>query len=212
MSEICAVITPAWGAVAPRQVEEFELIARAQEGNRQAFDELIQRYDRAVLRLALRLSGSEADAQDIYQEAFFKAYRNITSFRRQSSFYTWLHRIVCNVCFDHLRIRRSRREDAHVATASDGTEHDLLDDVPDHRIGSDPERALAQRELRRHFHFALRKLTPRERMVFELKHFEDLKLRQVGRILNTSEDTAKNTLFRATHKLRTYLSHVRRGK
>lgn len=190
-------------------VGDFELVAEAQRGNRRAFDELIRRYDRAVLRLALRLCASEAEAQDVYQEAFLKAYRNITRFRHQSSFYTWIHRIVCNVCVDYLRARRSRREDALIAVAADGTEHNLLDRLPDDRTGCDPERILAQKELRRHLHFALRKLTPRERIVFELKHFEGLKLRDVGRILNASEDTAKNTLFRATRKLRNCLAHLR---
>lgn len=212
MSQILAVSEVRWQFAVCPHVEESELIAQAQGGDRHAFDELIRRYDKAVLRLAARLCGSETEAQDIYQEAFLKAYRNITRFRCQSTFYTWLHRIVCNVCIDHLRVRRSRHEDEHIAVTPEGTEYDLLDSLPDHRVGFDPERVVAQRELRRHLNFALRKLTPRERMVFELKHFEDLKLRQVGCILNTSEDTAKNTLFRATRKLRNYLAHVRRSR
>jgi RNA polymerase sigma-70 factor (ECF subfamily) len=209
MSQMLAISSPAWGDRASPPSEEFDLVAEAQNGNRQAFDELVRRYDKAVLRLALRLCGCPLEAQDIYQEAFLKAFRHITRFRHESSFYTWLHRIVCNVCLDHLRGRRSRREEALTTLAPDGSEHSLLDRLPDYRAGSDPERALTQRELRRYFHFALRKLTPRERMVFELKHFEELKLRQVGRILNISEDSAKNTLFRATRKLRTYLEHLR---
>ncbi len=209
MSQTVAISRTGWTLSPALPVGDFELVAEAQRGNRLAFDELIRRHDKAVLRLALRLCGSEAEAQDIYQEAFLKAYRNITRFRHQSSFYTWIHRIVSNVCIDHLRARRSRREDAIVDVAPDGEEHNLLDRLPDHRSGCDPDRVLARQELRKHFYSALRKLTPRERMVFELKHFEGLKLREVGRILNASEDTAKNTLFRATRKLRTCLAHLR---
>lgn len=191
---------------AARSLDDGLLIREAQRGSILAFEELVRRYDQAVLRLALRLTGSEHDAQDIYQEAFLKAYKNIGQFRSQSSFYTWIHRIVSNLCLDRLRTLRSRKEDSSVVSSTDGESYDLMDLVADSHPASNPERRLLQKELARHIHFALRKLTPRERMVFELRHYQGLRLRTVGEMLNTSEETAKNTLFRATHKLRTYLA------
>jgi RNA polymerase sigma-70 factor (ECF subfamily) len=185
------------------------LIREAQRGNRAAFEELVRHYDQAVLRLALHLTGSESDAQDIYQDAFLKAYRNVGTFRFECSFYTWIYRIVTNLCLDHLRKRQVRKEDAHVATDSSGEEYDLLSQVPDGRAGANPERDLMRRELGGRINRALDKLTPRERMVFELKHYHGLKLRTVGEILNTTEETAKNTLFRATQKLRGSLADMR---
>ncbi len=191
------------------RVDDTVLIREAQNGNRAAFEELVRQYDRAVLRLALHMTGSEQDAQDIYQEAFLKAYRNLGSFRFECSFYTWVYRIVSNLCLDHLRKRQVRKEDSPVVVADDGTERSLLDQVADGRAAADPERDLMRRELGSYIAKALQKLTPRERMVFELKHYHGMKLRTVGEILNTTEETAKNTLFRATQKLRAELATMR---
>lgn len=191
------------------RVDDTVLIREAQNGNRAAFEELVRQYDRAVLRLALHMTGSEQDAQDIYQEAFLKAYRNLSSFRFECSFYTWVYRIVSNLCLDHLRKRQVRKEDSPVVVDDDGHERSLLDQVADGRSGADPERDLMRRELGSYIAKALQKLTPRERMVFELKHYHGMKLRTVGEILNTTEETAKNTLFRATQKLRAELAVMR---
>ncbi len=193
------------------RVDDSQLIREAQRGNRVAFEELVRQYDRAVLRLALHLTGSEADAQDIYQEAFLKAYRNIGSFRFECSFYTWVYRIVTNLCLDHLRKRQVRKEDAPVANDGEGGEIDLLAQFADDRPGADPERDLMRRELGGRISRAMTKLTPRERMVFELKHFQGLKLRTIGDMLNTTEETAKNTLFRATQKMRGSLGDMRKS-
>jgi len=192
-----------------RRVNDSDLIRAAQRGDRAAFESLVRQYDQAVLRLALHLTGSEADAQDVYQEAFLKAYRHIGNFRFECSFYTWIYRIVTNLCLDHLRKRQTRREDAHVMTDSSGQEIDLLDNVSDDRAGANPERDLMRRELGSRITQALTRLTPRERMVFELKHYQGLRLRTIGEMLNTTEETAKNTLFRATQKLRSVLAAMR---
>ncbi len=193
----------------PSRINDADLIRQAQRGDRAAFEELVRQYDQAVLRLALHLTGSEADARDIYQDAFLKAYRNLGSFRFECSFYTWIYRIVTNLCLDHLRKRQVRKEDAPVVTGSDGEEYSLLDQVADDRSGASPERDLMRRELGGRIARALHKLTPRERMVFEMKHFQGLKLRTIGEALNTTEETAKNTLFRATQKLRASLGDMR---
>jgi RNA polymerase sigma-70 factor, ECF subfamily len=202
---------PARGRMAgqERRIDDTILIREAQRGNRAAFEELVRYYDQAVLRLALHLTGTEHDAQDVYQDAFLKAYKNIGSFRFECSFYTWIYRIVTNLCLDHLRKKNVRKEDGPVAKDGNGGEYDLLDQVPDGRAGANPEHDLMRRELGTRISGALEKLTPRERMVFELKHYHGLKLRTVGEILHTTEETAKNTLFRATQKLRGQLADMR---
>src|SRR5512140_1718425 len=191
------------------RTDDSLLIREAQRGDRAAFEELVRQYDRAVLRLALHLTGSEADAQDIYQEAFLKAYRNLGSFRFECSFYTWIYRIVTNLSLDYLRRKQVRKEDAPVLTDEHGEEYSLLDQVADDRAGASPERQLMKREMAKRIGAALTKLTPRERMVFEMKHYQGLKLRTIGEALNTTEETAKNTLFRATQKLRASLADLR---
>ena len=87
---------------------EMDLIREAQAGSRAAFDSLVRQYEHQVLRLALHLTGSEQDAEDIYQEAFLKAYRYLGNFRFECSFYTWIYRIVTNLCLDQLRRRYAR--------------------------------------------------------------------------------------------------------
>jgi RNA polymerase sigma-70 factor (ECF subfamily) len=191
------------------RVDDAGLIRQAQQGDTAAFEELVRQYDRAVLRLAVHLTGSHEDAQDIYQEAFLRAYINLSSFRFECSFYTWIYRITANLCLDHLRKKRVRNHDVTTTVFPDGEEESVLDRVPDHRPVASPERNFAGRELRECIMRALRRLSPRERVVFELKHYHGLRLRTVAGILNTTEGTIKNTLFRATHKLRTDLAEVR---
>jgi RNA polymerase sigma-70 factor (ECF subfamily) len=192
------------------RMNDADLIRAAQRGDHAAFEELVRSYDQAVLRLALHLTRSESDAQDIYQDAFLKAYRNIGNFRFECSFYTWIYRIVTNLCLDLLRKRQVRKEDAPVVKDQRGEEYDLLDQVSDDRSGASPEKDLMRRELGARIAKALEKLTPRERMVFEMKHYQGLKLRTIGEILNTTEETAKNTLFRGTQKLRAALADMNR--
>ena len=191
------------------RIDDTTLVREAQRGNRTAFEELVRYYDQPVLRLAMHLTGSQTDAQDVYQEAFLKAYKSIGNFRFECSFYTWIYRIVTNICLDHIRKRNVRKEDAPVATDQSGDEFDVLSQVADDRSGANPERDLMRRELGGKINKALAQLTPRERMVFELKHYQGLKLRTVGEILHTTEETAKNTLFRATQKLRGALADMR---
>jgi RNA polymerase sigma-70 factor (ECF subfamily) len=191
------------------RADDALLIHQAQQGDTAAFEELVRQYDRAVLRLAVHLTGSQEDAQDIYQEAFLRAYLNLESFRFECSFYTWIYRITANLCLDHLRRKRIRNHDVTTTVFPDGEEEAALDRVPDYRPGASPERCFAGRELRECIVRALRRLSPRERVVFELKHYHGLRLRTVAGILNTTEGTIKNTLFRATHKLRTDLAAVR---
>lgn len=191
------------------RASETELIRQAQKGSRTAFDALVRQYDHAVLRLALHLTGSEQDAEDILQEAFLKAYRYLGNFRFECSFYTWIYRIVTNLCLDHLRRRKTRREDQAVVVDSSGDELDLLSNVADDRSIANPARELDRKLLGAKIQAALEELTPRERMVFELKHYQGLKLRTIGEMLNTTEETAKNTLFRATKKLRANLAGLR---
>ena len=188
---------------------EVELIREAQAGSRAAFDALVRQYEQQVLRLALHLTGSEHDAEDIYQEAFLKAYRYLGNFRFECSFYTWIYRIVTNLCLDQLRRRKTRREDHAVVLNHSGEEMDLLASVSDDRAFSNPAKELDRKVLGERIQAALEKLTPRERMVFELKHYQGLRLRTIGEMLSTTEETAKNTLFRATKKLRTQLAGLR---
>jgi RNA polymerase sigma-70 factor (ECF subfamily) len=193
-------------------LEERVLLEQAQAGSRPAFEELVKRYDRDVLRLALNLMKRTEDARDVYQEAFLKVYRNLHRFRFECSFYTWLYRIVTNVCLDHLRRRQARPEDQAPEIHSTQFEDmgaDFFERQREHRATLDPERRLLGEEIKTRLAAAMGRLSPRERIVFEMKHYQGLKLRAIGDALGTSEETVKNSLFRATRKLRSELGVLR---
>ena len=182
-------------------VQDHSLVREAQGGSQAAFEQLVHTYDQAVLRLALRLTGSASDAQDIHQEAFLKVYKKLDGFRFECSFSTWIYRIVTNVCLDHLRRNRALKKNSAMEVDDD----ELLNQLPDDRPGNNPEQQLLDQELGAQILRALRRLTPRERIVFDLRHFQGLTLRSVSEILNTSEASVKMAFFRATRKLRFHL-------
>jgi RNA polymerase sigma-70 factor (ECF subfamily) len=180
------------------------LIRAAQGGDQQAFEQLVRTYDQSVLRLATNLLRSPEDARDVYQEAFLRVYRNLHTFRFDCSFHTWLYRIVTNICLDQLRKRKVRKEESAVVETSEGP-LDRMDTVEEEGADANPERSMWNSELRAKIEAALEDLTPRERMVFELRHYQGLRLRNIGEILGASEEAAKNCLFRATQKMRSVL-------
>src|SRR5215469_5443206 len=150
-------------------LDEAGLIRAAQQGDQDAFERLVRAYDHSVLRIAMNLLRSPEEARDVYQEAFLKVYRNLDSFRFDCSFHTWLYRIVTNICLDHLRRRKVRREESTVVQTEDGLV-DRISQVPERGARSDPERTMWNSELAGKIANALELLTPRERTVFELRH------------------------------------------
>ena len=197
-------------AAADKRSEEHSLVRKAQAGDRLAFEELVRRYDRDVLRLALNLVHKREDARDIYQESFMRVYRNLHRFRFECSFYTWLYRITTNVALDYLRRRTSHREDqAPVLEDAEGGTYDFFDRQPETSASSNPEKQVLGQELGAKIQEAMKRLSPRERTVFEMKHYQGLRLRAIGDLLGTSEETVKNSLFRATRKLRESLDGMR---
>jgi RNA polymerase sigma-70 factor (ECF subfamily) len=193
------------GAVGARVTNQVDsLIRAAQRGDQDAFEQLVRAYDQSVLRLAMNLLRSPEDARDVYQEAFLRVYKNLDSFRFDCSFHTWLYRIVTNICLDQLRKRKVRKEESPVVDTPEGP-LDRMDAFEEDGADSDPERSMWNRELKKRIEGALLDLTPRERMVFELRHYQGLRLRNIGEVLGTTEEAAKNCLFRATQKMRSVL-------
>ena len=186
---------------------EHDLIRAAQRGDEQAFERLVRTYDQSVLRIALNLLRSPEDARDVYQEAFLRVYKNLGNFRFDCSFHTWLYRIVTNICLDHLRKRKVRREDPPVVDSAEGV-IDRMERAEEESAHADPERTVFNLQVGARIDVALQNLSPRERMVFELRHYQGLRLRNIGEVLGTSEEAAKNCLFRATQKMRGVLGDL----
>ena len=155
------------------RIDETALIRSAQQGDELAFEELVRLYDQNVLRLALNLLRSPEDANDIYQETFLRVYKNLQTFRFDCSFSTWLYRIATNLCLDALRKRRVRKEEDTVVETSEGV-LDRMDTLEEPRAEGNPQRSLLSLQLRQRIGKVLEELTPRERTVFELRHYEGL--------------------------------------
>src|SRR5262249_32440710 len=146
------------------------------------------------------------------QEAFLKAYRSIGGFRGESAFQTWLFRIVTNLCLDRVRRKAGRGKDEVHGRTSDESGDWTVEAarlLVDRRPESDPERALQSSEVRRRLAEALGRLPERERLVFELRHDQGMRLGAVAEILETSEETIRNCLYRAHQRLRVDLSDLR---
>lgn len=182
-------------------VNDASLIRAAQQGDEDAFEKLVLAHDKGVLRLATNLLRSPDDAHDVYQEAFLRVHQNLRNFRFDCAFHTWLYRIVTNLCLDQLRKRKVRREESAVVETEDGA-RDRLETMPEGRAETDPQRRLLSKEIGGRIRTVLAGMTLRERMVFELRHYQGMRLRAIGDTLGTTEEAAKNCLFRATQKMR----------
>jgi RNA polymerase sigma-70 factor (ECF subfamily) len=187
-------------------IEDRELVQKAQLGDMTAFEELVHRHDKQVFGIAARYVTSADDAKDIYQEVFLRVYRGLKSFKMESEFTTWLHRITVNICLTHTS-RRQRH--VHVPLGGDPDGDGM--DAPHQELQSQ-ESATDQHsmnaEIRHHVQHALEALAPKQRLVFTLKHYEGYKLREIAAMMQCTEGTVKRYLFLATQHLRQQLKAV----
>jgi RNA polymerase sigma-70 factor (ECF subfamily) len=185
--------------------QETELIIQAQNGNISAFEELIYNYDKKVLALAMKYVKNEDDAKDIYQDVFIRVFRGLKKFQFKSEFSTWLYRIVTNVCLTH-KTKSNRREFVSINPSEENekmnTAIELIDEEPD------PERVIKSAEISEHITEALESLSPRQKMIFMLKHYEGYKLKEIAEMLQCGEGTIKKYLFDAVRKMRTQLADI----
>jgi RNA polymerase sigma-70 factor (ECF subfamily) len=177
-------------------------VERARQGDREAFRGLVERHSRNVFRLAFRLTGNETDAEDVVQEAFLKAYRNLPAFEARANFSTWLYRIASNCAYDVLRSRARRPEDP---LELEGEPRPILAGDPG------PDRLARAAEVRRRAERALARLTPAERAAFVLRHHEGLSIAEIGAALGLDTSAAKHSVFRAVKKMREALQPLAEG-
>ena len=188
-------------------LDETELIHQVKQGNENAFEQLVYRYDRTVLSIALKYTGNTDDAKDLYQEVFIRAYRGINNFQFRSEFSTWLYRIAVNVCLSY----KSRSKDHLKVSINEEYENTDLTKVPSEQLvyeGSSPEETAAGNELTEIVDAALETLSPRQKITFVLKHCEGYKIREIAEMLNCKEGTVKKYLFDAIKNLRKKLRGI----
>jgi RNA polymerase sigma-70 factor (ECF subfamily) len=183
---------------------DTELILQSQHGNMDAFEQLIQRYDKRVFTIAAGYVHSAEDAKDIYQEVFMRVYRGLPKFESRSEFGTWLYRITTNVCLTY-RARRRREPSVfgrdHDTEEAHGAHPSLNDETSARRMGEDDE-------ISRRVEKALDRLSPRQRLVFTLRHYDGRKLAEIATMLGCSVGTVKKYLFEATARLRGQLKDL----
>jgi RNA polymerase sigma-70 factor, ECF subfamily len=190
------------------EMDDAAAVAEAQAGDRDAFRLLVERHSRDIFRLGFRMTGNEADADEVVQETFLRAYRSLGRFQARSSFGTWLHRIAANCAFDLLERRKQDPQPSPVLP------DEATDEPPEERLpstGAGPERLLLSQELKQRIAVAMQQLTAVERTAFVLRHFEGRSIEEISQTLDLRAGAAKNTIFRAVQKMRRSLEPMMRA-
>ena len=186
-------------------LSDNELIIQANNGNDAAFEELIYRYDKSVLSIALNYVHDSDDAKDIYQEVFIRVHRSLKKFEMRSEFSTWLFRITTNVCLTHKSRSKKHLQlsiDEEFENEDDNKRNELVSD------NRDPGELASNAELGSLIGDAVESLSSKQRITFVLKHYEGYKIREIAEMLNCKEGTVKKYLFDAIRSLRKNLNSV----
>jgi len=180
------------------ELTDGAFVARVRAGDTGAFRLLVERHSRRLFHLAFRMTGNEQDAEDVVQESFLRAYRRLSQFDERSSFGTWLYRIAANCSIDLVRSKGQKYQQTL------NTDDNELEDPMATLRSSDPspERSALSAEVRDRVAEAMKELSPVERTAFVLRHFEGMRLEEVGRTLGCQTNAAKHSVFRAVQKLR----------
>jgi RNA polymerase sigma-70 factor, ECF subfamily len=188
-----------------KPVDDLELVERVKRKDAGAAEQLVRRYQEKAYAIAYRTcSGDAEEAKDLTQEAFLRAFRGLDQFQGKSSFYTWLYRIVVNTCLDGLR-RQHRRRDLTPSRRADfgeGGPDGVLEGRVDPAAEDSPAERLARKQFRARVQKALSGLSSNQRMVFELKVFDELSISEIAGLMQSAEGTIKSHLFRATRHIR----------
>ena len=177
-------------------------LARAREGDADAFRVLVERHSRSAFRLAYRMTRNEQDAEDVVQERFLRAYRQLGRFESRANFGTWLYRIVANCSVDLMRAKQAR----HDIARGDSLDEAVM--LPTSDTGS-PERLAMGGDVQRLIAGALEALSPLERAAFTLRHDEGRSIGEISSALGLGTSAAKHSVFRAVKKLRVALAPLR---
>jgi RNA polymerase sigma-70 factor (ECF subfamily) len=173
-----------------------ETVARAQAGDADAFRELVEQHTRAVYRVAFRVTGKAEDAEDVVQETFLRAYRQLHRFESRANVGTWLHRIAANCAVDLLRAKPRREMNEEADTL------ERLGSAGEGPGPASPERSMLGTQIKERIGAALARLTPMERAAFTLRHFEGLSIEEISGMLGLRANATKHSIFRAVRKMR----------
>lgn len=185
---------------------EWDLVRLAGSGDKEAFRELVERYQRRVLAVVMGMLHDREAALEVTQETFIKAFRSIGRFKGDASFYTWIYRIAVNLAIDHQR-REWRRPigESTRTSGNDGQTEELLDRIGDEDPRGDPFEATKDSELRARVLEAIEELTPDHKAVILLRELEGLSYEEISRVMQCSKGTVMSRLHYARKKLQARL-------
>ena len=185
---------------------DLAVVSRARSGDPDAFRMLVESHSNAAFRVAYRMTGNEHDADDVVQETFLRAYKQLQHFEERANFGTWLHRIAVNCSLDLLRARS--RADKHYGGDPESAE---LAGAAGARSEAQQDRLMLSAELQTQVATAMERLSASERTAFILRHFEGMPVEEIGKTLGIQVNAAKHTIFRAVRKLRESLEPLVRS-
>jgi RNA polymerase sigma-70 factor (ECF subfamily) len=188
----------------PPQVDEARLIRQIRAGNVEAFEHFVRTYQKKITRIAHRFLRDAGEADCAAQESFLRAYQNLAEFREGSTFETWLTRICINWCKDRLKRRRIVLFFHQAPAPEDEEARGPADLAP--AADPSPERRAAGREIRERLALAMESLSPRQRSIFVMKHFEEMSIPDIAELTGLDTGTIKSHLFRAAQKMRERLA------
>jgi RNA polymerase sigma-70 factor, ECF subfamily len=188
--------------------DDKQLVEAARQGDANAFRELVKRHQRRAYAVALGMVHDPDDARDVVQEAFLKVHKNLATFEGEAQFFTWLYRIVANLCIDLLRKRRGMKVEFDDAMANDDPDEAGISPM---RTGFDPGRALADKELREKIMAALDKLSPAHRAVLVMREVEGMSYQDMAEQMKCSIGTIMSRLFHARKKMQSMLIEYRKA-
>ena len=180
-----------------------ELVRRAQGGDTEAFGRLVKQHSAMLFQVAFRLTGNEANAEDVVQDAFVRAYRKLDRFDGRSAFGTWLYRITVNCSMDAMRKKQRNRESTDLEPVLEQKQPSTHD--------PSPQRLAMSREISEQVTSVLEQLSAMERTAFLLKHHEGRSLIEISEIMDLRVNAVKHAIFRAVKKLRAELAPLVRG-
>jgi RNA polymerase sigma-70 factor (ECF subfamily) len=185
---------------AAAELGDDELVIRAQKGETEAFEMLVERYKKKAYRIAFDFTRDREEAKDLSQEAFLRAFAHLKSFDLRSTFYTWFYRILVNLCVDHKR-RKSKLVWASLERSEDAPKASAIADE-----SSMPDREAAARQLSGLIGNVLAALPPKQRTAFLLRNHQGLSISEIAKVMRTAEGTVKVHLHRAVVALRQKLA------
>lgn len=186
--------------------EELLLIDQVKKGDISAFRRIMESHQEKIFYLTYDMTGNRQDAEDLSQEVFLKAYHALKKFRGDAKLSSWLYRIAVNTCID--KKRKKKEMPAYISENQNDDGSDFFQ-YSDNSTASDPEYQTESGLMQKNIQKALHKLSPRERSVFVLRHYNDLQFNEISNILNLSIGTVKSLIFRAIKKLQNELSFYR---